>query len=187
MKKHRISPGESRLLERLVVYGERAPEPTPELAPHGVIRIIRNALHMTQAQLARRAALPQSHLAKIETGRVDVQISTFRRILRAMYCEAVVLPRFLKTPRTVLAERKRAAAGMGLAGRSASYIWDEPQASARIIAKEDERDDLRFWLARTPEDRIDAVERLRRQVYMVQGKRTTPRIARVARIMDSRP
>lgn len=53
----------------------------------------------------------------------------------------------------------------------------------RIVDKEDDCDDLSFWLAQTPEARIAAVESLRRQVYLVNGKKNFPRIVRSIRLI----
>ncbi|MBI4678824.1 MAG: helix-turn-helix domain-containing protein [Elusimicrobia bacterium] len=160
MRKERFPISSRRILDLLVSYAGKAPEETGTLAPHVVIRTIRNALRMTQAQLAKRACMPQSHLAKIETGKVDVQLSTIRKILRAMFCEAVVLPKFLKSPQAAIAERiedvarRRVARVMGtkalekrrpddktlralirseegrLMGLPSSEIWEEPPPAA---------------------------------------------------------
>lgn len=47
---------------------------------------------MTQAQLARRAGMPQSHVARLESGKVDPQVSTLRRIFDALFCDLLVMP-----------------------------------------------------------------------------------------------
>ncbi|MFA5140002.1 MAG: helix-turn-helix domain-containing protein [Elusimicrobiota bacterium] len=179
-------------------------------APHVLIRETRSALRMTQAQLARRAGLPQSHVAKIESGRVDVQLSTLRRILQAMFCEVVVLPKFIKTPKGAVAERikevarRKVARVMGaerprgrmvraliraeeerLVSRPSSEIWRDPP-HVRIVEREDDRDALRFWLAQPPQARIDAMEFLRRQALMVQGKTGFPRLERSFRMRSRR-
>jgi len=121
------------MVERLVSYGKRVPEATEELAPHVVIRNIRNSLHMTQAQLARRAEMPQSHLAKIETGKIDIQLSTLRRILRALNCEAVVVPKFRKAPRQALLERIREVARRKVARVAGSMALEKQQPDRRMI------------------------------------------------------
>lgn len=121
------------MVERLVSYGKRAPKATDELAPHVVIRNIRNSLHMTQAQLARRAGMPQSHLAKIETGKVDVQLSTLRRILRALNCEAVFLPKFLKSPQEVLRERIKDVARRKVARVAGTMALERQRPDERMI------------------------------------------------------
>lgn len=56
----------------------------------------------------------------------------------------------------------------------------------RIAEKEDDRDALRFWLAQPPEARINAMEFLRRQVYLVTGKAALPHLARSIQLRDRR-
>lgn len=211
MRQNKFPDGAQFLAERLVSYGKRVPEAAGEIAPHVVIRTIRNSLHMTQAQLARRAGMPQSHLAKIETGKVDLQLGTLRRILRALNCETLVLPKFHKSPQEALQERikevarhrvARAAGAMGLGrlrslirseeerlrARPTSKIWEETRRRAQmpvlLVDREDDRETLRFWLEQPVEARIDAMEFLRRQTYLTTGKRALPHFERSFRLRD---
>ncbi|MBI5883871.1 MAG: hypothetical protein HZB91_12300 [Elusimicrobia bacterium] len=61
-------------------------------------------------------------------------------------------------------------------------VWaakaNRAQTPVRIVEKEDDRDAMRFWLAQPPEARINAMEFLRRQVYLVTGKKTLPHLVR---------
>ena len=50
----------------------------------------------------------------------------------------------------------------------------------RKLSDSQEADDLAYWLGKTPEERIAAVEFLRRQYY---GYKDPPRLQRVARIV----
>lgn len=54
----------------------------------------------------------------------------------------------------------------------------------RIVDKEDPRDDLQFWLGKSPAERIDAVEFLRRQCHLVTGQKALPRLARTIQLRD---
>ena len=212
-----------KILERLVACG--AAKGTEDLAPHVVIRTIRKALRMTQTQLARRAGMPQSHLAKTRDRQGGYQLSTLNKLLRAMFCEPMVLPRFQKTPQAALTERIKEVARLRVARAASSTsedknlrglirseeerlmrepsseIWDEPQAflaggasivgdrsamAVRIVDKkdEDDRDTLRFWLTQPVKARIDAVEFLRRQCYLVTGNKTLPRLVRSIQLRD---
>ena len=81
----------SRILSRLTEWASQAPEgaiPVPRL-----IALLRLRLGMTQAQLAKRCGLPQSHIAKIESGKVDVQLATLQRIFKALFCQLTLAPR----------------------------------------------------------------------------------------------
>lgn len=48
-------------------------------------------------------------------------------------------------------------------------------------------DDAAFWRAKTPEERVAAVEFLRRQCLYATGETEMPRLARVITIVDKRP
>ncbi len=74
------------------------------------IRILRNYLRMTQAELAKRAKITQPNLAAIESGRVDPQVSTLRRIYQGLSCNLSVEPRPQKPLGEVLRGRARAIA-----------------------------------------------------------------------------
>ncbi|MBI5246687.1 MAG: hypothetical protein HY923_05860 [Elusimicrobia bacterium] len=61
---------------------------------------------------------------------------------------------------------------------------DRSRTPVRIVAKEDGRDDLRYWLGRSPAERIDAVEILREQFYALSGYKALPRLAHALRVSD---
>jgi hypothetical protein len=48
--------------------------------------------------------------------------------------------------------------------------------SIKIVARNDKNTDLQFWLKKTPEERIEAVEFLRSQYYALAGYKSVPRI-----------
>ena len=79
-------------------------------SPADWIRILRNSLRMTQAELARRAKISQPHLAGIESGKTDPQISTVKRIFEAMSCDLVLEPRPRKPIKELLRGRARSIA-----------------------------------------------------------------------------
>ena len=70
------------------------------------IRTLRSYLRMTQQELAQRAHIPQSHLALIESGKIDPQIGTLQRIFEGLSCDLVIEPR----PRRPLSEILRGRA-----------------------------------------------------------------------------
>ena len=115
MKKDRLPVYSEHLLDRFVSYGRRAPEGLEALPVHVLVRMGRRALRMTQAQLAKRAGMPQSHLAVIEKGRVDVKLATLRKIFKALQGDLVIVARFRRTPASVVAERIGAVARRNVA------------------------------------------------------------------------
>ncbi|MBI4678845.1 MAG: helix-turn-helix domain-containing protein, partial [Elusimicrobia bacterium] len=77
--------------------------PSAAQAPPAVlVRALRSALRMSQAQLARRCAVPQPHIARLEAGKCGVQMDTLRRIFDAMFCDLLILPLARKRPSDAL-------------------------------------------------------------------------------------
>lgn len=54
----------------------------------------------------------------------------------------------------------------------------------RILDCEDEKSDLAYWLGRSPEERVDAVLRLREQHIRAMGHKTRPRVEAVVNIVS---
>jgi hypothetical protein len=57
--------------------------------------------------------------------------------------------------------------------------------AVRIVRQQDQaREDLLYWLARTPQERIAAVELLRRQHHGEEPADAEPRLQRVCRVVQ---
>ena len=54
----------------------------------------------------------------------------------------------------------------------------------RILSKEDGAATRLFWLDKSAEDRLDAVEFLREQYYIIRGYETVPRITKELRLVE---
>ena len=55
----------------------------------------------------------------------------------------------------------------------------------RVVGKkEDDQADLRYWLGRSPTERVDAVEVLREQYYALSGSKAIPRLAHAVQVID---
>lgn len=74
------------------------------------IRLLRSRLRMTQAELARRAHITQPNLAAIESGKVDPQVGTLRRIYEGLGCELNLEPLLHKPLEELVRDRARAVA-----------------------------------------------------------------------------
>ena len=74
------------------------------------IKALRNYLRMTQAELAERAHIPQSHLAQIEAGKIDLQVGTLKKIFEGLSCDLVIQPLPRKPLSEVLRGRARSVA-----------------------------------------------------------------------------
>lgn len=100
----------SRVLSRFIEWAAQAPEGAADYAAQSLILLTRVRLGMTQAQLAKRCGLTQSHIANIENGKVDVQLSTLRRIFAALDCRLVLAPQPLGDLDELIRRQARAAA-----------------------------------------------------------------------------
>jgi hypothetical protein len=47
-------------------------------------------------------------------------------------------------------------------------------------------EDAAYWRSKTPEERVAAVEFLRRQCFLTSGRTEMPRLAKVVRIVDKK-
>jgi hypothetical protein len=54
----------------------------------------------------------------------------------------------------------------------------------RISEKEDQEATRLFWKDKTPEERLDAVEFLREQYYIIRGYETVPRIIKELQLVE---
>lgn len=57
------------------------------------LRAARQAKGLTQKELGSRVGMPQSHISKIETGGVDLQLSSLTELSRALDLEVTLVPR----------------------------------------------------------------------------------------------
>lgn len=109
-RKNPQSVGLSRVLSRFIEWASQAPDGAADYAAQGLILLTRVRLGMTQAQLAKRCGLTQSHIANIENGKVDVQLSTLRRIFAALDCRLVLAPQPVGDLEELVRRQARAAA-----------------------------------------------------------------------------
>lgn len=107
MKRKVVTIIDDLALSRLHV--QEATEPNNR-TPGDWIRILRHRLRMTQAELAKRAHITQPNLAAIESGRVDPQVSTLRRIYQGLWCDLTIEPRLKKPLEEILRGRARTVA-----------------------------------------------------------------------------
>jgi hypothetical protein len=54
----------------------------------------------------------------------------------------------------------------------------------RISSREDEAATRLFWLSKSPEERLDAVEFLREQYYVIQGYKEVPRLIKKLQMVE---
>jgi transcriptional regulator with XRE-family HTH domain len=90
----KLTMAQVRQIEKL----NRAFRRLPDLTGSGMtagrqIRLIRNRLGMTQAQLAKRAGMPQPHLHRIESEKSSPRLDTLRKIFGGLGCSLEVYAR----------------------------------------------------------------------------------------------
>ncbi len=56
----------------------------------------------------------------------------------------------------------------------------EPIVRKAALTEDEDRENLRYWLGRPPEERIEAMRCLREQHFTLQGHKVPPRIKKIA-------
>ncbi len=108
--KDKLPVTQENVLRRIEAYTRRSPEGLEGMSLGAMIRLLRTKLRMTQGQLAKRAGMPQSHVAKMEGGLIDVQLGTLRKVFLALGCHTLILPKPKKKWNTLLEEQIHRAA-----------------------------------------------------------------------------
>jgi predicted DNA-binding mobile mystery protein A len=99
------------------------------------IKTLRSYLRMTQAELAKRAKISQPHLAAIESGKIDPQVSTLRRIYQGLSCDLVVEPRPKKPIEEMLRGRARAVALKRLKQAAGTMALEDQAPDREVFLK----------------------------------------------------
>lgn len=56
------------------------------------LQAARKAKNLSQQMLSGRVGIPQSHVSKIEAGKIDPQISSLKKLARAVGLEVMLIP-----------------------------------------------------------------------------------------------
>ena len=105
------------------------------LKPRDWIRLLRNYLRMTQAELAKRTNTTQAYVAAIESGKVDPRVSTLQRIFKGLSCNLSVEPRPQKPLEEILRGRARAIALKRLKKTMGTMALEEQAPEKEIFKK----------------------------------------------------
>lgn len=73
--------------------------------------------------------MPKAHIARLESGKIDLRLSTLTRLFDAMFCDALVLPRARLLPGEAIA-RRRLEPYRGYRWR----LWDDDQRISADIS-----------------------------------------------------
>ena len=63
--------------------------------------------------------------------------------------------------------------------------YEELEQRIKVLEEENEEETRLFWIRKSSEERISAVEFLREQYYAIQGYKTVPSIVREIRIVSA--
>jgi len=105
------------------------------LKPNDWIRLLRDYLRMTQAELAYRANITRANLVAIESGKVDPRVSTLQRIYQGLYCHLSVEPRPQKPLEDILRGRARAIALQRLKKTMGTMALEEQAPEKEMFKK----------------------------------------------------
>ncbi len=61
-----------------------------------ILQSARKAKNMTQGELGAKAGLPQSHISQIESGNIDLRLSSLQEIARLLDLDVMLIPVNLK-------------------------------------------------------------------------------------------
>ncbi len=155
MKKPKVS--EKLLLEEIANSAQVLLQQQRGLEIGQLIALIRGQLSMSQRALARRAKVPQSTISKIESGRLQPNVSTLQKILNSMECDLLLtaVPREgLETIRRNQAMAKAKRKIQYLRGTMSLEKQEPDQVLLRELIKEEMKDLLESMGPKLWEDEL---------------------------------
>ena len=84
-------PSEKRFIDAVLAAGTHIPKELIGHQPSTLVKSLRKRLRMTQRQLGKRVGLPQSYIAKIESGKKKPTLETLEKIFRGLHCSLALL------------------------------------------------------------------------------------------------
>ena len=81
---------QKKLLDQLLSHKEI--KEMKDVRISSFIYLIRKKLRMSQKQLAKRVGVPQSYISKLESGKVDPNLQTLKKIFQALFCYILIIP-----------------------------------------------------------------------------------------------
>lgn len=91
------SKSEKLILDEIIDAAHQLKIASRGLSVGEMIAMIRNQLGMSQEVLARLAKVPQSTISRIENSKREPNLSTFRKILKALSCEIIIVPLLMES------------------------------------------------------------------------------------------
>lgn len=91
-------------LNEVLLYSGLAPDCTTK-NPGFYLKALRGKLRMSQAQLSRRSGVDQGQIARIESGKVEAELRTLRKLFGALFCDLLIIPKARRPLGDALGER----------------------------------------------------------------------------------
>ena len=139
-------------LKRITKYAGKAPEGLESLPHSALVRMVREKLFMTQAQLAKRAGVPQSHIAKIEIGKMHPRLDTLQKILKALHCDLLLVPKPVQDLDAIIHEKISQVAKKKVDGVAGTMRLEDQTPPFELL--EDMRHGEESKLLRNPTSKI---------------------------------
>jgi len=108
---------EKHLIDKILYFSSQLPKELIDLEPHVLIKLMRKRLRLTQKQLAMKAKIPQSYIAKIESGNVKPTFSKLKNIFHVLQCHTIFILFPIINPEEILKNQAYKAAK-----KNVSYI-----------------------------------------------------------------
>jgi transcriptional regulator with XRE-family HTH domain len=86
------SPAEKAFVDKLLEVSKSLSDQVGPIEVGEIVKLLRTRLRMTQAILARRAGVPQSYVANVETSHITPTFKSLRKLLTALECDLALYP-----------------------------------------------------------------------------------------------
>lgn len=150
------------------------------------LRAARVRCGMSQRELSDRAGVPQSHISRIESGAVDLRLSSLVALSRALGLEVTLVPRPAMTAvnaivRSAQASTRRAAGGPLPAAKElkrlqqtvAEIVKATPASSGLLQLQRRARELERLWMAPAATDALKLANLAAKKLAADTGNRQT--------------
>ncbi|MCB1149641.1 MAG: helix-turn-helix transcriptional regulator [Chlamydiia bacterium] len=132
------SPAEKAFVDKLLETSKALSDQVGPIEVGEIIKLLRTRLRMTQAILARRAGVPQSYVANVETGHITPTLKSLRKLLTALECDLALYP----IPRASLddvVEKKAHSTALKNLYHKSNEVPSSSKSFDALVAEEKER------------------------------------------------
>lgn len=91
-------------LNEVLLYSGLAPDCTRRETGF-YLKALRGKLRMSQAQLGRRSGVDQGQIARLESGKIEAELKTLRKLFGALFCDLLIIPKARRPLGDALGER----------------------------------------------------------------------------------